>query len=60
MGQKGYLGSTTPIQMKHTLTHSKITMLVVEKGITNEMVQEKIRVKTYPSRTCPSRGDKWI
>lgn len=41
MRQKGYFGSATPIKMNHTLTHSKITMLVVEKGITNEMVKER-------------------
>ena len=29
-------------------------MIIIEKAITNEMVEEKIRVETYPPKTCPS------
>jgi hypothetical protein len=31
------------VGLKHTTKSFKITMLIVEKGITNEMVQEKIK-----------------
>ncbi len=40
--------------MNIAIKRSKITMIIVEKAITNEMVEEKIKDLTYPPRTCPS------